>query len=441
MKKTNIIILFLIPIPLFGYWGSYYNIANFRSPSLRLAAMGNFGVIIESELCELNFYDFGQNVAGLVENDGTRTLVRSVGIYNKDKYKPSWNDSYEEEWFTSKKGIVEATWQVSNMAFSLKPLYCQTPYYWYLESMKEQGLSFSYAYKFPWFIIGGEIGGKRNYKKEEEDTITYYEKEWDTKEAKVSAISLSLRLVGGSLCTGVSFECRDNNYEKSEYGYMREIKEKEVSIQAIYLWEAKLKIGLRSEVLEKQDVRKYSNDSQKDTTEMLKATKMKGIYTIGSGEHKINVGFEMEFATPIIWEYFGYPWWTYNGKKFGYGSGLLYSHSKRGCLGIEFLMSKNKLEPYENESSTDRWRSIRVGGELNIIKCFYLRGGYCAESRYYENDWSGYWERSEVYCAGLGVKLLRLKLDLAYNFEEEIFSDGGSYINSHTVGIAVTFYP
>lgn len=400
--------------------------------SLRLSGMGNLNLAVEDELNELNFYDFGGNPAGIIENDSNKSLVKAKGTYTD--YKQKWEYT-EREWRNfSTYGSIETAYRNKNLGLAINPSHRyiykysrKDDYYYNKDNAGYPALDIAGACKPKWFTVGAGLQNNRTYLKQEDSTS--YEKTDDTKNTYAGIIFNPLSVMKGKLCVGIT-----GGYWTEQ---MDTVTDENFGMQAIYNLEDKLKIGIRTNI-EKNIT--YNRDS---SLEVSSATELKGIYTIGNGENRVNLGCQMDFNTSD----------TYNKNDTtktiltGFGTGLFYSNSGKYGIGIEFIVNNKTYEciPYpEDGDLVQKNYYIRTGGEINFKKYLYLRGGYCLNfiDAAHANLWYRTGRTSETYTAGIGIKLLNMKLDAAYNFDEGFFSLFYNKINLKipAVGVAATIY-
>lgn len=396
-----------------------------RGYSSRLAGMGSLSLAVEDESNELNLYDFGFNVAGLIEDDSNYSLIEGEGSYYQEK-----EEGDDRVRFFPSKGIGnETTYRTSKMAFSLEPYYrdwslqevYSTSNKSYERNFKFPEFSLSGAYKLPWFTIGEEFEMSWDYEKKN-DSINY-KKNDDIKKIITGISSNPIKIIRGNLILGFTFA-----YQIQEMQSSTGISKTE-GIQAIYSLEDRLKVGINSGI------------TQMTSSGWLKNVDIRGVYSIKSGENKINIGSEFDFTAG------NNAYMSYEYKTIEYRGGIFYSYAQKVGLGIEFLVDKNPFG-MNQENEKDWCTEILVGGEFNIKKYFYLRSGYNMENIFQASPSLEVIQPIESYTAGLGIKMRNFKLDIAYkfgsrNFYDTYYSSNGYYLNStfNTIRLAATFYP
>ena len=430
MKRATIIFLGLIPFSLYALWGN--ESVEFRSKSLRTAGMGFFLLVMDDQLYELNFYDFGANVAGLVEDDSGTTFIQTTGIEHKNVgITKSWSRdegwNVKEKWATGRKVDLEGVYRTPVYAIKIKTTpVLNAPLFWgadmsgreILIKSKTRDFAFTYAQSpNPNFIWGGEIRFSDRYEKNEYknvDTTTCYTKDKDIGEIKVGII---LPAFIENLSLGYSFEGKKLGMGETDYtgGGVG------LGTQVFYTPKTHIKLGLRANL---QVIDEKRGEYFPETCGTLKDIALRGLYTLKREGNRINLGLWLGYASPIYEEIFGFSFIN-EERHLDYGLGISYFNRDRATIGIE--LHQKKTENTEESKYYYHYEEICIGGELHIDGPLFVLAGYSL------TKWEG-----ELYCFGLTFLANRIRCDAAYNFEQ---ISPWLEEKNHTFGISLTFYP
>ncbi len=396
-----------------GWWWDY----GIEPPgnSLRLAGMGNLMLVIEDEQNEINLYDFGNNVAGIIEDDTGKTRIRGLGMWSEDEksewpVRRFWGEAIYRK---VGKGAVGGMLDHRSLKDEGTDMWGETVE-WRYEDFRYGGffafnldtnlnLGFHYDYE----------GIKSGYDDE------YFD--WKKRFHRGGgALSFSKSdSVGKQFNMGVTFDYTDS---KEEYrDKENECIEKKIGVQGIYALDNKLKLGIKGELEHIKE--------EEEEPDLWRYIKLCGQYKIIGEPGDLIIGFQFGYANYILYKSI---WQRYfwEGSEFNTNLGLGYFYKERVKFGIEFYRSRTKRKKLKNGDDVDYRHEMHIGCEIDKEN-FSFRLGYFSHDYYSSN--------SGIYCLGIGYLLPSDigKLDIAYNLEKE----GPWKSDFWTLGLMATFYP
>lgn len=405
--KIKILTLILIAVPL-ALCGSFENSTpEVRSKSVRTAGMGFFSLVMDDEFYELNFYDFGNNPAGVLENDSGKNFTRAYGTYYRDTcegcpdYFTGGKINLEGVYRNARNAVKFETGEIRNTPSII--VTNEIADFFYLKS-KQYNTALNLAHKMSnEFIMGCAVNAGNCYWKDDylyKDTITNYEKNKD--ELNVTAGMIFIPEWMKNLQAGLTIGYK-------ELGFSKESKYIGCAIdygaQIFYLYD-NLKLGLRvnlEDIEERIRWELYSDGMV--NSGFLKNAALQGLYTVTEKENKINVGFSVDYEEPVYGEFL-YVSHIYERRRFNYGLGISYLSKKWGTLGIEFHQEKRD-DFYTKPKTYTHYERVCAGGELRVKDPLFVRAGFGIV------EWNG-----RFYSCGMSYVSKHIRCDFAYNLED-----------------------
>ena len=381
--RTFVRVINLLFVTSTFVWGRN-DAPQFVNPNLRLAAMGDLSIVIEEIDNEINFHDFGESVAGVIEDNDNNSHIYMPVLYGYAVYGDmlpyqDWHGSA-----FSVGGIVKSG----------------------------SSLAFGGAYSRSWIYSAYDFGSglsEYNVSRNNDSLLVAY--------AVLPQLTAGVR---GTY----------DNWDTGEYTL-----EPSVMVSAWHAWrlgltyllkmrssatvhEFRLPVIYANETFKCGLMGKFQEGQYYDNEQSVYARVR---YSIRIPRMTVNIALSSNYATP----YEMYDW----GVKTG--GGIALENEKLGVLGMQYSWTLEHMDIHDPVGGTvtshmnSHEGKTHLGAEIRVLNMTAVRVGYISAT-YYSSSYIMP-ARRDFITAGIGVRLpsIGLSLDLAYNLKiwEYMYSD------------------